>query len=53
VPEPVPEPAIEAPATEPALPAFARPLQHKPLWRIPIVSSFLLATGGLLLAHYL
>ena len=32
---------------------FAQPLQRKPLWRIPIVSSFLLATGGLLLAHYL
>ncbi len=46
-------PAAETPAVDPALPAFARPLQRKPLWRIPIVSSFLLATGGLLLAHYL
>ena len=46
-------PAAEAAAADPALPAFARPLQRKPLWRIPIVSSFLLATGGLLLAHYL
>ncbi len=45
--DPAPAPA------EPALPAFARPLQHKPLWRIPIVSSFLAATGGLLLLHYL
>jgi hypothetical protein len=25
----------------------------KPLWRIPLVSSFFLATGGLLLLHYL
>ncbi len=46
--------ADPAPApVEPALPAFARPLQHRPLWRIPIVSSFLAATGGLLLLHYL
>ena len=46
-------PAAEVPAADAALPAFARPLQRKALWRIPIVSSFLLATGGLLLAHYL
>jgi len=48
------EPASETvPVADPVLPAFAHPLQRKPLWRIPIVSSFLLATGGLLLAHYL
>jgi hypothetical protein len=52
-PAPALEPAAEALSADPALPAFARPLQCKPLWRIPIVSSFLLATGGLLLAHYL
>jgi hypothetical protein len=52
-PAPEPEPAVEAPAADPALPAFARPLQRKPLWRVPIVSSFLLATASLLLSHYL
>jgi hypothetical protein len=43
----------EAAAADPVVPAFARPLQRKPLWRIPIVSSFLFATAGLLLLHYL
>jgi hypothetical protein len=35
------------------LPGFARARPRKPLWRIPIVSSFLFATGSLLLLHYL
>ena len=53
-PEPNSAPApAETPAVDPMVPAFARPLQRKPLWRIPIVSSFLFATGGLLLLHYL
>jgi hypothetical protein len=41
------------PAADPELPAFARIRARQPLWRIPIVSSFLAATGGLLLLHYL
>ncbi len=35
------------------LPAFARPQARKPFWRIPMVSSFLFATTGLLALHYL
>jgi hypothetical protein len=40
------------PATDQDLPGFARARPRGPLWRIPIVSSFLFATGGLLLLHY-
>ena len=55
-PDPPPAPAPTPPAVEPAadagLPGFARTRPRKPLWRPPIVTSFLLATGGLLLLHY-
>jgi hypothetical protein len=48
-PEPAQEPALASAETEsPAAPDAA-----KLLWRIPIVSSFFMATGGLLLLHYL
>ena len=47
-----PEIRVE-PAAEPELPGFALARPRQPLWRIPIVSSFLAATGGLLLLHYL
>ncbi len=47
-----PPPAVE-PAADAGLPGFARTRPRKPLWRPPIVSSFLMATGGLLLLHYL
>jgi chorismate mutase len=47
-----PEARVE-PAADPELPAFARTRPRQPLWRIPIVPSFLAATGGLLLLHYL
>jgi hypothetical protein len=40
-------------AADPELPGFARSRPRKPLWRLPIVSSFLAVTGGLLLLHYL
>jgi hypothetical protein len=40
------------PAADQDLPGFARARPRGPLWRIPIVSSFLFATGGLLLLHY-
>lgn len=42
-PTPQPEPEAIAPAAE----------QAKALWRIPLVSSFFVAAGGLLLLHYL
>jgi DNA anti-recombination protein RmuC len=42
-----------APAADPDLPGFARAREHKPLWRIPMVSCFLFATGSLLALHYL
>ena len=51
--------AEAAPATAEAEPmasleaAPAPPEAAKPLWRIPLVSSFFMATGGLLLLHYL
>jgi hypothetical protein len=63
VPDPPPPPsdapegtapeAGEESAANPDVPGFARTQPRKPLWRIPIVSSFLAATGGLLLLHYL
>ena len=40
-------------ATDADLPGFARTRPRKPLWRVPIVPSFLAATGSLLLLHYL
>ena len=48
-----PEEIRVEPAADPELPGFARARPRQPLWRIPIVSSFLAATGGLLLLHYL
>ena len=47
-----PEAGAES-AADPELPEFARSRPRKPLWRLPIVSTFLAATGGLLLLHYL
>lgn len=41
------------PAADPELPGFARARPRGPLWRVPIVSSFLFAMGGMLLLHYL
>jgi hypothetical protein len=35
------------------LPAFAQAEPRKPVWSIPIVSSFLIATTGLVALHYL
>src|SRR5205807_2578001 len=47
VPETAPETApleqVEAPQANPA----------KPVWRVPLVSSFFFVSGGLLLLHYL
>lgn len=49
VPEPAPEPTAETP-----LPGFAQLQKPTRLWRIPLVSSFvILATGCLILARYL
>ncbi|MCX6631244.1 MAG: hypothetical protein NTW28_26835 [Candidatus Solibacter sp.] len=47
-----PEAGVES-ATDQDVPGFARARPRKPLWRVPIVSSFLAATGSLLLLHYL
>ncbi len=41
------------PAGDLELPGFARTRPAKPTWHVPIVSSFLCATAGLLLLHYL
>jgi hypothetical protein len=41
------------PPFESAAPAFTQIKKATSLWRVPAVSSFLLATGGLLLLHYL
>jgi DNA anti-recombination protein RmuC len=41
------------PAADPDLPGFARARERKPLWRVPMVSCFLFATGSLLALHYL
>lgn len=57
LPPPPPPPAPASPAveagTDAGLPGFARTRLRRPLWRPPIISSFLMATGGLLLLHYL
>ena len=47
-PEVAKDPPFEASA-----PAFTQMKKATSLWRVPAVSSFLLATGGLLLLHYL
>jgi hypothetical protein len=55
-PDVAPEPALataEAESTASLEAAPAPPEAAKPLWRIPLVSSFFVATGGLLLLHYL
>ena len=46
--EPAAEPALDQP-----LPGFAQPQSAARVWRIPLVSSFLITTCGLLLLHYL
>jgi hypothetical protein len=48
-------PQVPAAAPEPAplAPAFTQAQPATRLWRIPMVSSFLFVTGGLLLLHYL
>ena len=51
-PEAAPEPAADAAAAE-SEPAAAPSAVARTLWRIPMVSSFFVATGGLLLLHYL
>ncbi|MEO8591805.1 MAG: hypothetical protein ABI759_00650 [Candidatus Solibacter sp.] len=51
---PAPEAASDALAAgEDEVPAFARTRPRRPLWRLPVVSSFVAATGSLLLMHYL
>ncbi|MEO8369410.1 MAG: hypothetical protein ABI806_09425 [Candidatus Solibacter sp.] len=52
---PVPEeqPSGSIPEAAGDLPDFAPPRSRKPLWRLPVVSSFVAATGSLLLMHYL
>lgn len=42
------DPSFESPA-----PAFEQLKKATSLWRVPLVSSFLVTTGGLLLLHYL
>jgi hypothetical protein len=44
---------LMGPSIEPPIPGFAQPPQTPKLWRIPLVSSFLITTGGLLIMHYL
>ncbi len=41
------------PPLESSVPAFTQLSKATSLWRIPLASSFLLTTGGLLLLHYL
>ena len=48
-----PPEAPTGPAPTGDLPGFAQQRPAKPLWRLPIVSSFLFATCGLLLLHYI
>ncbi len=49
-----PEPPVEpAPASEPGAAQADPPQRTKAPWRIPLVSSFFVATCGLLLLHYL
>jgi hypothetical protein len=48
------EPAVPTdPPFESSAPSFTQMKKATSLWRVPAVSSFLLATGGLLLLHYL
>jgi len=41
------------PALAPSIPGFLQDSNHRTSWRIPLVSSFLVSTGYLLLMHYL
>lgn len=48
------EPGVSAdPPFESSAPAFTQLKKATSLWRVPLVSSFLVTTGGLLLRHYL
>ena len=47
-----PEVPMDPPFESPA-PAFTQLKKATSLWRVPLVSSFLVTTGGLLLRHYL
>jgi hypothetical protein len=51
--EPIPDAAPEPQAATAEAESPVPPDAAKPLWRIPLVSSFFMATGGLLLLHYL
>lgn len=48
---PVPQ-ALDEPALAPSIPDFLHESNHRS-WRIPLVSSFLISTGYLVLMHYL
>lgn len=55
-PDVAPEPALATAEAQETAALEAAPAPNdatKPLWRIPLVSSFFMATGGLLLLHYL
>jgi hypothetical protein len=41
------------PPLESSAPAFTQLKKATSLWRVPLVSSFLVTTGSLLLLHYL
>jgi len=45
--------SLDGPALEASAPAFTQMKRGTSLWRVPLVSSFLLTTGGLLLLRYL
>jgi len=45
--------ALAEPALAPAIPDFLRDNDRRTNWRIPLVSSFLVSTGYLVLMHYL
>ena len=47
------QPAIPAPAPAKAVIPEPAPAPPKAFWRLPLVSSFFVVTGGLLLLHYL
>ncbi|HWB82650.1 MAG TPA: hypothetical protein VG675_00825 [Bryobacteraceae bacterium] len=49
--DPVSDDALEPLPSE--LPGFAQPRKAVALWRVPLVSSFVAATGGLLMLRYL
>jgi hypothetical protein len=52
--ETLPMPLAAAdPALAQAVPDFLHDTNHRTSWRIPLVSSFLVSTGYLVLMHYL